>query len=592
MKEKIQKDNISVSIIIPVYNVQDYLRRCVISVLAQTLENYEIIIIDDGSTDNSGKICDELAKENPDKIVVIHQKNTGTSAARRNALKIAKGEYIGFVDSDDWIDQDMFKKLYDEAVKTGADVTLCDLYKCGNGLLSTVKAYSSKKELTPKTFLETYSPGFMVNKLYHKSLISKLVNTHNGCQAEDSAINIPLMCQIKKLAYVQEPLYYYYQRTVSASNSDTFSKNNYIHDYLSALKYIINSVSEFDREKRNLVYNYVLQCIQWGLNNATRKCYLANYAEFLQDILPIVQGYPCLEARPHYSQYIFMRTIPKNIIRFENDKPNETQKICDESIKFYTHDFKTIILNLKDAKTDELPKVVQEAYKNKNFEFVKDYLALKTIYEKGGIFIGDNTKLNLPLGELRTKPCFFGYKNNTEINTSIFGAIAESEIIKQILDTYSEDSLLNSTCVSLERRIYFVLVNTFKTSEVGGWNQDLKKDGVSYGYAFRFDKLSCKINSKNIAENYTALNKSAEEQDLAVIDRNMLEYWDKTRDDFSNKAKNASSNTQEIKKLKNKIEEQDKYIKTILNSASWKITSPIRFILDLIKKPFKKGVKK
>ena len=117
-----------VSIIVPVYNVERYLKRCVESIVSQTLKDLEIILVDDGSPDHSGKICDEL-KEKDNRIVVIHQENKGLPGARNSGMKIAHGEYIGFVDSDDYIDNDMYERMYITAKDNQADVVMCDFLK-------------------------------------------------------------------------------------------------------------------------------------------------------------------------------------------------------------------------------------------------------------------------------------------------------------------------------------------------------------------------------------------------------------------------------------------------------------------------------
>ena len=105
-----QSNEINVSIIIPVYNVAEYLPQCLETVCGQTYKKLEIILVDDGSTDESGKICDEW-KQKDERIRVIHKKNGGVSSARNEGLKVAKGEFIGFVDSDDWVEPDMYEKM-------------------------------------------------------------------------------------------------------------------------------------------------------------------------------------------------------------------------------------------------------------------------------------------------------------------------------------------------------------------------------------------------------------------------------------------------------------------------------------------------
>lgn len=117
-----------VSIVVPVYNVEKYLERCVKSLTEQTLQDIEIILVDDGSLDSSGKLCD-LLKTEDERIKVIHQKNVGVSAARNRGLEIATGEYITFVDSDDYIDSDMYQAMMEKAVQYDCDVIMCDCIK-------------------------------------------------------------------------------------------------------------------------------------------------------------------------------------------------------------------------------------------------------------------------------------------------------------------------------------------------------------------------------------------------------------------------------------------------------------------------------
>ena len=116
----------TVSIIIPVYNIEEYLPRCLESVLGQSYENLEVILVDDGSTDQSGKICDYYASQDK-RIQVIHKKNEGVSIARNTGLDIATGEFIGFVDGDDLVEKDMIKILVQNSLKYEADISICQM---------------------------------------------------------------------------------------------------------------------------------------------------------------------------------------------------------------------------------------------------------------------------------------------------------------------------------------------------------------------------------------------------------------------------------------------------------------------------------
>ena len=121
-------ENISLSIIVPVYNVENYLIRCLDSLVNQTLKEIEIICINDGSKDNSLNILEEYAKKDS-RIIILNQENAGLSAARNAGMEIAKGEYIGFVDSDDWVDLDFFEKLYIAAKNNDCDIAVADFIR-------------------------------------------------------------------------------------------------------------------------------------------------------------------------------------------------------------------------------------------------------------------------------------------------------------------------------------------------------------------------------------------------------------------------------------------------------------------------------
>ena len=121
----------ALSIIVPIYNVQKYLRQCLDSLVNQTMRDIEFIFIDDGSPDECGRIIDEYAHQDK-RIVAIHQKNSGYGRTLNNGIKVAKGEYIGIIESDDWVESDMFEKLYYAATKYDADIARCGFYIYNN----------------------------------------------------------------------------------------------------------------------------------------------------------------------------------------------------------------------------------------------------------------------------------------------------------------------------------------------------------------------------------------------------------------------------------------------------------------------------
>lgn len=203
-----------ISVIIPVYNVEKYLHRCLDSVVNQKEVNLEIILVDDGSTDASGKICDEYA-ERDNRITVIHQQNGGLSNARNNGLKTAKGEYIGFVDSDDWIAHDMYRYLLHILRRHKADMSVCDYVRTEK----IKKIREGKEELALRTgedldrffFRADGGKSFfsVCNRLYKKRLLEGL-GFEEGTINEDIFFTYEVYKKARIIVFSNLPKYFYF----------------------------------------------------------------------------------------------------------------------------------------------------------------------------------------------------------------------------------------------------------------------------------------------------------------------------------------------------------------------------------------------
>ncbi len=214
-----------ISVIVPVYNVEEYLPRCIDSIINQTYKNLEIILVDDGSPDNCGKICDEYAKKDS-RIVVIHKENGGQSTAKNMALDIAKGEYIGFVDSDDYIAPNMYEELYQNLIDNQCDIAMCGRYNVYDDRTEKVfvidKPMVMENEDIIKRFLtwdNVDSAG--CDKLIHKSLLTG-IRFPAGYVCEDVIFVYRVLERCKRMIHIGAPMYYYVQRQGSTSRS-TFS---------------------------------------------------------------------------------------------------------------------------------------------------------------------------------------------------------------------------------------------------------------------------------------------------------------------------------------------------------------------------------
>ena len=218
-----------VSVIVPIYNVEPYLKKCVDSIINQSYTNLEIILVDDGSTDSSGLLCEELAK-NDDRITVVHKNNGGLSDARNAGLDISTGDYIGFVDSDDYIDSDFFEILVKNIEEYNADVSCCrytNVWENGRkepiGNDDSLSVYEGKVALKEYLYAKTMDP-FVWNKLFKASIIENH-RFIKGIQGEDNPFCIELFKKTDKVVLAGKSKYNYLQeRTGAITNSNINQK--------------------------------------------------------------------------------------------------------------------------------------------------------------------------------------------------------------------------------------------------------------------------------------------------------------------------------------------------------------------------------
>ena len=262
-----------ISIIVPVYNVEKYLERCIDSILNQTFKDIEIILIDDGSTDKSGLICDMYAKKD-ERIIVIHKVNGGQSEARNLGIEMAKGEFIGFVDGDDEIESDMYDVLYNIVIENNADISTGRtlLIKDGNELkqelTNKIRIYSNKEaiEVTYNGGLSGYSP---CNKLYKHSLFEKN-KFPKGRIYEDASVLYKLYMNSKKIVFIDKYIYTYIRREGSTTNSPFSEKRFDIVDMFNEkYEYMEIHYPEMCKKIKSLYYISLRNIIVDIVNEST-----------------------------------------------------------------------------------------------------------------------------------------------------------------------------------------------------------------------------------------------------------------------------------------------------------------------------------
>ena len=265
-----------ISVIVPVYNVEKYLDRCLESIINQTYKNIEIILVDDGSNDNSGNICDDYAKKDS-RIKIIHKENGGLSDARNAGIAIARGDYITLVDSDDYILNDYVEFLYDNLIENNADVSICKHYvKYDDGGridTSSGKLYvlNSKECLEMMLYCDDMDVSAWA-KLY-KTELFKNVKYPKGQLFEDSATTYKLIDKAKKIAFNSKAKYIYYIRKNSITTAEfNPRKMDLIKSTNEMCNYVIDKYPELAKAaKRRLMYAYLSTLTQLAKNDKKGK---------------------------------------------------------------------------------------------------------------------------------------------------------------------------------------------------------------------------------------------------------------------------------------------------------------------------------
>lgn len=217
-----------ISIIVPVYKVEKYLQKCIDSILAQTFQDFEVILVDDGSPDNCSAMCDAMAEQD-ERIVVIHQKNAGLSAARNVGLDMACGQYIGFVDGDDFIEPEMYEKMYMAIQEYCANLAICNFIFVDEKA-RPLEAVKNKTQVTvlsrEKAISRITETRYHVawNKLYHRDIFATL-RYPEGRLNEDSFIAPDILESVEKAVYLPQQFYCYRQRSGSIMNQKKTLKN-------------------------------------------------------------------------------------------------------------------------------------------------------------------------------------------------------------------------------------------------------------------------------------------------------------------------------------------------------------------------------
>jgi len=268
--------NPKVSIIVPIYNAEKYLNRCIDSILNQEYEDFELLLMDDGSKDSSARICDSYKTDS--RVRVIHKENSGVSDTRNLALSEAKGEYIQFLDSDDWITPDATKLFVEQAEKNGCDLVIADFYRVVGDRVAQKGDIDTTEPMTPAEFAEgmmgnpaDFYYGVLWNKLFKREIIEKYKIRMNPdiSWCEDFMFNLEYIAHCSKICALQSPIYYYVKRKGSLvsqgmSITKTVEMKSTVFEYYQKFFKDVFTDDEYDKG-RIQIYRFLIDSAGDGM---------------------------------------------------------------------------------------------------------------------------------------------------------------------------------------------------------------------------------------------------------------------------------------------------------------------------------------
>lgn len=254
--------NPKVSVIVPVYRVEKYLHRCVDSILQQTYSNLEVILVDDGSPDRCGIICDDYADKDS-RILVIHQENLGISMARNKGLDVSTGEFISFVDSDDYIHHKMIEIMMNNLIEDSADVCICGRHRFPSDSFVNeellFKNFQEEKRIFTKdeALIHLFTDMSFIryalwDKIYKKNIYENIFFPE-GKYYEDGAITFRLLSKCEKISYISDP-FYYYAITPNSITEQKYTEKHAI-DHMNALNSAIQYFQNTEFETAAITWN-------------------------------------------------------------------------------------------------------------------------------------------------------------------------------------------------------------------------------------------------------------------------------------------------------------------------------------------------
>lgn len=422
---------IKVSVIVPVYNTIEYLDKCITSLLNQTLKEKEIILVDDGSTDGSGKLLEEYAEKYPE-IKVIHTENGGQGRARNIGIASAKGKYLMFCDSDDYLGEEAFETMYQIALKGQYDLVYAPQHRVrGNNqyILGEMEVPLTKERLLLNMSLISFC-----SILVEKELVMR-VGDIPEIVFEDVAYIPVLISKAEKLGYCNKAFYYYVERNTSTvfqtreekilnlKDSIEFALKNIEPEYYNAIAMTM-AAREVEKIKNVWYFGDVILEHLWGFGERIKNnpYYMENPEKYRE-----ITGFLQLSRTP-YEKILYVNGFggqDNGHLQGGFREGGERQILSEDNC---------------DIECCEKIKVL---YNCKEYESVASYFAMKKILETGGVYVSNDMKITGVFDSTRYFQAFFGYQDESNFTDKVFGGLPDNESMKKIVKLFEENSELS-----------------------------------------------------------------------------------------------------------------------------------------------------
>lgn len=286
----------SISIIVSAYNISRFIEKCLKSVLLQEFNDYELIIIDDGSIDSTSLICDEFIRVNIN-IKVVHKQNNGLTSTRIVGNDLSNAKYISFIDGDDFLEKDMYKKMYESAEKQSAEITMCNYYITSEDGYNRKVSLPMKKLIYKEEIIKSYVlpiignineeikiPGFLWARLYLSEIVSKNVFvSERDYFSEDDIFNIEIVKDVNRIAFVDSQLYHYVQHNSSLTYKYRRNMWNMIQKRYTYFKKYLKSIDLSNDDFQHLYFNGLSGLLN-SVDNIVKGCNIFTATKMFDEI--------------------------------------------------------------------------------------------------------------------------------------------------------------------------------------------------------------------------------------------------------------------------------------------------------------------